>query len=112
MSLIRVACIAACAWILGSCAAMNDLMEADKSVRKEAASAIGGPSTCCVNQQFFECPDAPSGLQCVGNPVQMATCSDHCAISDDDCKGKCVADNAPNTSHCTRTPARDGECAK
>ena len=95
---------------LGSCAAVNSLFEADKTVRNEAAKAVGGSATCCVNKQFYECPDALSGTQCLGEPIQLGQCVDKCPASDQSCTLKCMADHGPDPSHCTRAPTRDGEC--
>jgi len=97
-----------------SCGAISDVVgaadEAQKSVKNEV---LGGPSTCCVNGQFFECPDGSAGLQCLGEPIQMGQCIDACPQPDTNaCQPACVAKHGPDPSACTRTPARDPECTK
>lgn len=99
-----------------SCSFLGDLsnaqQNAEQTVKREAGNALAGPGTCCVNDQFFACPDGASSLQCVGNPVQMGTCADACPMGDDACHLDCVAKHGPNPSGCTRDVGRDGECHK
>jgi hypothetical protein len=92
-----------------SCSAMADLM-AVGSDPKKALQDQAGPGTCCVNQQFFDCPTGSATLECAGDPVSMATCSDKCPIADNNCTLACMAEHGPKPAGCTRVVARDGEC--
>jgi hypothetical protein len=100
------------AFVLSSCSAISGAFESAESAKKSVTNEVlGGPSTCCVNQQFFECPDGAAGLQCLGEPVQMGQCIDRCQRPDSNgCQLGCVAEHGPDPSGCVRTPARDGEC--
>jgi hypothetical protein len=78
-----------------SCSAMADLM-AVGSDPKKALQDQAGPGTCCVNQQFFDCPTGSATLEC--------------AIADNNCTLACMAEHGPKPAGCTRVVARDGEC--
>ena len=73
---------------------------------------IGGPGTCCVNQQFFECPDGAATLGCAGEPFELSSCVDACPVADQSCTLQCFAKHGPDPSGCARATTRDGECPK
>ncbi|MCC6619621.1 MAG: hypothetical protein IT385_00105 [Deltaproteobacteria bacterium] len=99
-----------------SCSTVSDIFgaanDAEKAVKQEASNALAAPSTCCVNGQFFECPDGVTGLQCLGEPIKMGQCIDACPQPDTNaCQPACVAEHGPDPSGCARAEARDAECA-
>src|SRR5262245_50288114 len=59
----------------------------------EAASAPADPIRCCVNKQYFSCPDAPAAAQCVGEPFDLMSCMDQCMSSD--CENTCIEQYGP-----------------
>lgn len=96
-----------------SCSTVNDIFGAanapGKALQKEAG--LDGPGTCCVNKQFYECPEGGAALQCLGEPFELSSCVDKCPMgAGDNCELKCIGEHGPDPSGCTRAPARDAEC--
>lgn len=76
-----------------------------------AGVAGDGPATCCVNQQFFECPNGAAAVKCLGKPFDLGPCTVKCSGDGAvECLADCVARFGPKPEDCARTPARDGEC--
>lgn len=67
-------------------------------------------ATCCVNRQFFDCPDSGAAVRCLGKPMQLFQCAQAC--DDGDCNLKCAQQFGPDPSQCRRQSAKDASCAK
>lgn len=65
-------------------------------------------ASCCVNGAFYECPNAASATQCLGEPMSLGNCLSACA--DDPCTEQCFSQYGPNPSSCQRAQAKDAEC--
>jgi len=76
----------------------------------ESAPAPSGEVdlSCCVNGQFFECPDADAVYKCSG---AFMACQLNCDMMDMGCTDRCLTDHPIDPSDCSRTSSRDGECS-
>lgn len=67
---------------------------------------------CCLNGQFFGCPDKAALDKCAGGGAALNECMLKC-MGNPTCVQGCQsggAGGAPDTSACTRTASHDSEC--
>ncbi len=70
-------------------------------------SAGSGGDYCCVNDAYYECPNAKEAYDCTG---EFMACMLDCDITDPSCIETCDRDHPIDPSGCDRAPSRDGEC--
>ena len=79
-----------------------------------ATSSDGSTSVtaqCCLNGQFFACPDKAAFDKCGGGGATIGECMAKC-MGNPTCLQGCQTSGggAPDPSACTRTASRDSEC--
>ena len=75
----------------------------------DSSSDDGETMRCCINGQYYSCPDRSSSRKCF--PPRLASCIGRCIMSGDmGCEMDCIDEYPPDPSDCDRAPMRDNEC--